>query len=53
MKLWSSTAIGSQRSRCVEIGSPERRKMPTYSEFMDIKNSVNLDFEKNLVREII
>jgi hypothetical protein len=28
MKLWSSTANGLQRSRCGEIGSPEREKMP-------------------------
>jgi hypothetical protein len=29
MKLWSSTAIGPQQSRCSEIGSPEGEKMPT------------------------
>jgi len=28
MKLWSSTAIGPQQSRCSEIGSPEGEKMP-------------------------
>ena len=29
IKLWSSTANGPQQSRCGEIGSPEREKMPT------------------------
>jgi len=29
MKLWSSTAIGPQQSRCSEIGSPVGEKMPT------------------------
>ncbi len=29
MKLWSSTAIGPQRSRCSKIGPPEVEKMPT------------------------
>jgi hypothetical protein len=29
MKLWFSTAIGPQQSRCSEIGSPEGEKMPT------------------------
>jgi len=29
MKLWFTTANGSQQSRCSEIGSPEGEKMPT------------------------
>ena len=29
MKLWFSTAIGPQQSRCSEIGSSEGEKMPT------------------------
>jgi len=30
-----------------QIDSPERQKMPTQSESMGIKESLNLDFEKN------
>jgi len=29
MKLWSSTEIGPQQSRCSKIGSPGGEKIPT------------------------
>jgi hypothetical protein len=34
VKLWSSTANGPQRTRCGEIGSPEREKMPMIIDYL-------------------
>jgi len=50
MKLWFTTAIGPQQSRCGEIGSPEGEKMPTYdyySSFRAFWNMVSADFMNN------
>jgi len=56
MKLWSSTAIGPQQSRCSEIGSPEGEKMPTVDEIMLIKvdlNNGSADFMNNSCSTIL
>ncbi|NOR54305.1 MAG: hypothetical protein GQ536_09490 [Candidatus Aminicenantes bacterium] len=42
MKLWLSTANGSQRSRCGKIGSPEGEKMPIGSKKKLLKKAISL-----------